>query len=309
MIPKYTKNERMFETIDTEDKAYWLGFLAADGHVSDDGRLHLKLSTNDIGHLEKYKKFAEYNGPIEIRECLLGKNIRRFGKKQKYKTALLRISSRKICADLRRYNIIPRKSLVLEFPNCLSDNLVPHYLRGYIDGDGCWYVNDRKYNDATLAILSTESFLNRIQDILFGRNLIERIYKLKRPSKIYKLEIRGRRLTSKIAEWLYSNSTIFLDRKRKYLIENGVIASDGSAIVKTRNPYFRESNPNAKKYTFVSPSGEKFEVFGRLKMFCEEHEIPYGKAIKVGNGLLDNIRGWKIEKRLDKHSPCVILAS
>jgi len=302
MISKYTKNERIFEFIDSETKAYWLGFLAADGHVSDEGRLHLKLSLNDVSHLEKYKSFLEYTGPIEVREDSLGKSIRRFGKHLKYKTALLRISSQKICSDLKRYNIIPRKSLILEFPNRLSDNLVSHYLRGYIDGDGCWYVNVGKYNDATLVVLSTESFLNRIQDILFSRKLIGRIYKLKHPSKIYKLEIRGRRLISKIAEWLYSDSTIFLDRKRQYLTENGIIGPDGSAIIRTRNPYFRESNPNAKKYTFVSPNGDRFEIFGCLKIFCDEHGIPYGKAIKVGNGMLDNVGGWKIKKQFDKDS-------
>ncbi len=50
-------NENYFETIDSEDKAYFLGFIFADGCVTNDSKkyryqLTLKLHSKDVGILE-----------------------------------------------------------------------------------------------------------------------------------------------------------------------------------------------------------------------------------------------------------------
>lgn len=52
-------NHRYFEFIDTPDKAYWFGFLAADGYAKHQGRNYrviINLKEIDIQHLEKFKK-------------------------------------------------------------------------------------------------------------------------------------------------------------------------------------------------------------------------------------------------------------
>ena len=33
---KYDRNSNVFEKIDTEEKAYWLGFLYADGYINEE---------------------------------------------------------------------------------------------------------------------------------------------------------------------------------------------------------------------------------------------------------------------------------
>ena len=56
---RYSLNERYFEKIDNNNKAYWLGFIAADGCVSNKkgGRyLYIELSRKDRDHLEKFKE-------------------------------------------------------------------------------------------------------------------------------------------------------------------------------------------------------------------------------------------------------------
>jgi DNA-binding PadR family transcriptional regulator len=41
---KFSLNESYFERIDTKEKAYWLGFLSADGSISEDrGRVDITL--------------------------------------------------------------------------------------------------------------------------------------------------------------------------------------------------------------------------------------------------------------------------
>ena len=64
---RYSLNERYFDDIDTENKAYWLGFIAADGCVvTKKGRRHLyiELSNKDRCHIEEFRKDIEFNGPI-----------------------------------------------------------------------------------------------------------------------------------------------------------------------------------------------------------------------------------------------------
>ena len=51
----YKVNENYFENIDTKEKAYWLGFLYADGYVRK-GELRLKLKFSDKKHIKKFKK-------------------------------------------------------------------------------------------------------------------------------------------------------------------------------------------------------------------------------------------------------------
>ena len=55
---RYNVNHKYFEVIDTEEKAYWLGFLYADGCViktKTGSSLLLKLSVKDEEHLNLFK--------------------------------------------------------------------------------------------------------------------------------------------------------------------------------------------------------------------------------------------------------------
>ena len=68
---KYTLDESYFSKIDTHEKAYWLGFIAADGYVSNNNRYGTKyigitLNANDIEHLYKFKEAINYTGDIKV---------------------------------------------------------------------------------------------------------------------------------------------------------------------------------------------------------------------------------------------------
>ena len=61
---KYYLKEDIFDNIDTEEKAYWLGFLYADGNVANNAsRIRLSLAENDLEILEKFSIF------ISLPEC------------------------------------------------------------------------------------------------------------------------------------------------------------------------------------------------------------------------------------------------
>ena len=63
-------NSHYFDVIDSEEKAYWLGFLYADGNISSEGnRLEVRLSIKDIKHLEKFRKFLNLETEFRTGIC------------------------------------------------------------------------------------------------------------------------------------------------------------------------------------------------------------------------------------------------
>lgn len=53
-------NRHIFDNIDTPDKAYWLGFIVADGYLNDSkNMLRIKIGDKDKHHLEKFIDFLE----------------------------------------------------------------------------------------------------------------------------------------------------------------------------------------------------------------------------------------------------------
>ena len=51
-------DDSVFDKIDTEEKAYWLGFLYADGSISSSSyQIELSLSSVDVNHIKKFKRF------------------------------------------------------------------------------------------------------------------------------------------------------------------------------------------------------------------------------------------------------------
>lgn len=129
---KYSYEKTLFDVIDTEEKAYWLGFIYADGCVCDykgyPCKLTIGLKYDDYNHLIK---FADFIG-AEHTMVKLSKEKDRCD---------ITISNRHICESLIKLGVIPRKSLTLNFPNetQVPRNLLRHFIRGYFDGDGTIY--------------------------------------------------------------------------------------------------------------------------------------------------------------------------
>jgi len=127
---KYSVTESYFDRIDTEEKAYWLGFLTADGHVGEYD-IVLALSTKDREHLEKFKAALKAEHPIVEVTSQYGKPISRIG-----------ICSRRMAAALRKHGLESNKTFTIEpCPNVPAE-LERHYWRGAVDGDG--WIQKRK---------------------------------------------------------------------------------------------------------------------------------------------------------------------
>jgi len=204
----YEVDDNFFDTIDTEEKAYWLGFMYADGFVNTQRNVvGVTLHNRDIEHLVKFKKALKSTYPIKTYELKTS-----YTTKESY-CCRLRVLSDKLKSDLIKNGCVENKSLILKFPDktMVPDNLIWHFIRGYFDGDGS--LTNWKGSRWNIKICGTYEFLDGIRNKLFECEIDKYIYKEKRNEKNnYTLNLACN-LAIKITSKMYENSTIFLDRK------------------------------------------------------------------------------------------------
>jgi len=207
---KYTYDKDFFKEIDTEHKAYWLGFIYADGCVSFDpvsksAELCIKLQGRDDGHLKKFNK--SINGNVEVQNFRRVCNLN----DKEYDGCDIRFYSNELVLDLIKLGVIPNKTLEIIFPQ-IKEDLISHFIRGYFDGDGCVTLDKkRKLAKADFTSGSLE-FLIGLREELY-KNDICSYYCQEKNKNTYRLYIRGMKNYDKFFNYIYRESTICLDRK------------------------------------------------------------------------------------------------
>lgn len=206
---KTSINEDAFKIIDSEEKAYWLGFLYADGYVNNDG-LHVGLKKDDKGHLEKLKIFMDSN--VNIRD----KSIKNNGKN--YFSSTISFCSAKLSKDLINKGCLKNKSLILKFPteDQVPNDLISHFMRGYFDGDGC--ITTSKPTRGTklqriISVIGTQDFLDKYKSILIKECELINKNKYSSCGQAYTFRLGGNLIVQKFYDFLYKDATIYLDRK------------------------------------------------------------------------------------------------
>lgn len=135
--------EDYWENIDSYDKAYFLGFMVTDGNVYDNQvSLELKIDSKHI--LETFKEKTKSDNPITHTD----------------KFAKFRLRRKRWVDDLKQYGIIPNKTSSVKFTK-ISDDLMPHYIRGLIDGDG--YIS---YKSKSIGFCGNENTVTGLRDYL-----------------------------------------------------------------------------------------------------------------------------------------------
>ncbi len=189
-----TLNEKAFDEL-TPEACYWIGFLYADGHIAKnrDYSIEIQLSIVDRDHLEKFKNFLSATNKITL--------------DKKKNLVKLRFGSKKLYERLTG----------LGFTHNKSYNAIPHPLlknskdfwRGVVDGDGCLF--NGKYPQ--LQLCGTEE---TIQDFI---NFVDTYFAiLKVPRKASGLVLKQVSFYKEyldVADLLYKDATIYLDRKYK----------------------------------------------------------------------------------------------
>lgn len=196
-------NHDYFKEIDTEEKAYWLGFIMADGCVYKGSkgtsyRLQINLKSTDIEHLNKFQQSIGSSYKIQVKKI------------KQHEACLLKVNSTIMCKDLMKWNVIPSKSLICEMP-ILKKELKKHFIRGYFDGDGSLDLHKKK--DPRARIVGGETMLQQIKDFLDEEGMQSKVAAPTKNKSTYTLEIPVGKESMKFMSWLYEDSSISLDRK------------------------------------------------------------------------------------------------
>lgn len=194
-------NENFFNKIDIEEKAYWLGFLYADGCVHDkpNGQKLITLVVKDKEVIEKFIKALK--GDFKV--------------KQYKDTYGVYLTSKIMFDDLCKLGCVPRKSLILKFPK-INSKLIPHFIRGYFDGDGSVYTYTLKgkikdYKGIGIGICGTEELLKSL--VQYAPINIPKKDKRKLGNVWYSSS-SGPNKTLAFYNYLYKDAIVWLDRKK-----------------------------------------------------------------------------------------------
>ena len=203
----YELNESYFEQINTPEKAYFLGFIYAEGHLEKDGKntLTIGLQYGDKYILEYLRQALGSNRPLEFRN------------RQKDTwddVSVLRISSLKLTNDIQKLGVpLGHKSYILTFPNFLDKSLIKYFIHGYMDGDGGIYFYDNRPNHFRIGFFGCPGFINGLQHNIDNiLNIHGRIGIIK--DTLVNYYISGKQDGLTFLNWLYTNpSPIFMKRK------------------------------------------------------------------------------------------------
>lgn len=194
-------NNNYFEYIDTQDKAYFLGLIYADGSLvyhDTSYIVSLTLTQSDNYIIQKFLDYAKIDTPIFT-----------VHKEDPKPRSQINIKSKKIFNDLMSLGCLPNKSHAehLDLP-CLSEEFLPHFIRGYFDGDGI------AFSDGRLGFCGHLDIITLIKTVLDKVTSTNVNITFNKSNNIYYLVYNRQEEVSKIIDYIYKDKKdLFLERK------------------------------------------------------------------------------------------------
>jgi len=200
-----------FSVVDTEEKAYILGFIAADGALvekkNSSSVLSIKLHKRDLLHLEKIRDIICPSLSIyhTVRDNCCG----------------IRLGDPLLSNELFKHGIIHRKTYNPQIPGTVPDHLIKHWIRGYFDGDGSVYHLKNNYDKIFCHITgysksNNNILLDFIHDTFVSHMNREKICDCNPSRSQRKDTVRISYSHNKsicFLQWIYKDATIYLGRK------------------------------------------------------------------------------------------------
>jgi hypothetical protein len=207
---KYVVNHDYFDVIDTEKKAYFLGFAYADGYNCESrGILRFLIAKEDSCVLRVLLNDMDSDYKILYSKSMKNGVFREY--------ADLSVRSRRISESLSRLGCVQKKTFAIRIPE-IKEELMRHFFRGYFDGDGCFHASKIRPGNMSFTITSNKIFLKQMQKVLIDRlglNETKIPTASKSVSDIGVLTYCGKNNILKIRDWMYDGASVFLSRKRE----------------------------------------------------------------------------------------------
>lgn len=195
------KNEGYFDYVDCAEKAYYLGWLMADGNVSVFNgqysiKIHIALKDKEL--IEKFLSAIESDNKIKIKDG-------------EHPSCYVSLTSKHMCESLMNYGIVPQKTGDEKFPEAIPERYKRDFIRGVFDGDGITDVS--KFRSG---FIGSYNLVNSILKELKEYDL--KVFNTKSEGIYYFLG--GKKFSRFLFEYMYKESTLYLTRKydRMYYI-------------------------------------------------------------------------------------------
>lgn len=205
---KVNFNRNAFDKIEIEEDAYILGFILADGYINEDRHfLSIKVQAKDVDIVEKINNYLQSDGQIKDEIHGITGNIEK----------VVTYNSKQLVNNLKQYGLHQRKSTIEVPYTDMKDELLKHYIRGIIDGDG-YIIKTRM----VIGACGSKEVMTFIKDYLTKKlNLDEdkdaRVY-FEEKYSIYRLYF-SKKASLKVIEFLYKDANIYLNRKYELAME------------------------------------------------------------------------------------------
>jgi hypothetical protein len=285
---KYSLNESYFNNIDSQNKAYFLGFLYADGYNN------VKRSCVELSCASKDKEVLEYlNCEIESNKPI------RLVESKGVKSCRIDWCSKKLCTDLKRLGCVQNKTFKIKMPD-IGKNLVRDFIRGYFDGDGCIsYSVIEKDNslgsilNGVVTIVGTESFCNSIRQIIKDELEVNTSLLCRNPERdnnIRTIQLAGNQQVIKFMNWIYKDANLYMNRKYEKFLSL-------QEVLKERKLKLEEINEKKKSLLKLSEI-----VKGSEETWKARYWITHGLVVHEGRSRFTYEQAKILREKLDNYS-------
>lgn len=200
-------NVNYFEKIDSEDKAYWLGFICADGNINKTNN-KVTLTSKDLVVIESFKSAINAEHAIS--------KVIKFDKRTNnvYTGYTIQITNEIFTKHLINLGITSNKTDVLNFPD-IEEKYFTYFIAGLFDGDGSvsWYGKNK--DNIRVSLISTKEMLDFIVNVVRWSQKNDKILYTrvtKNKQNVYKMHLYSS--SYEFLSYIYSDSGFkYLNRK------------------------------------------------------------------------------------------------
>lgn len=232
MFRKFDVNDDFFKEIDSEAKAYLLGFFVADGtynlgtRCTDSYRFQIRQQDIDKCVVDWFHELVVPTAPINYKKSYIDKKgVHHKG------SYCLRWSSKTMHKDLQEFNIYPRKTFDINFEFPFYKIPLEYqwdFIRGFFDGDGQASYSDVTHQFTFGMVGTSKPYMTQIGKMFEEEFGVEMRLLGRQRTNMIMYELRfsagGDRKTfiTKLYKKFYENKKYFLPRKQinilKYLL-------------------------------------------------------------------------------------------
>lgn len=192
-----------FVNIDTAEKAYWLGYIFADGSVRE-GKMILCL--------KDYEPVAAFKKAIKSDHKLITYDRLDKRTEKTYVSNVINVTSRQFVIPLIAMGVFHTASKNYPFPP-IEDRFVSHFLRGLFDGDGSVVIKDRTVR---VSLIASHKILDKVDQVLERLGAPKRKRYSVTTNNLEIAKVHLYRDGEAFLDLLYTDSTVETRLARKY---------------------------------------------------------------------------------------------